>query len=160
MHYISTVYYRIQSRYGFLDWLSIQNWQFKHRYLCALQPLSDINIEQQDDIARAIDEHFGAFFLWMLYGLGAKLCENDPGIIPVSHEVYFDTALRHFTPLSTIQSLTTVQALLLLIVYTFRHTSSELSLWHTGGLAIRSAIELGLHRKIRLKDIRESDPRA
>nr|XP_018260082.1 uncharacterized protein I303_06999 [Kwoniella dejecticola CBS 10117]OBR82240.1 hypothetical protein I303_06999 [Kwoniella dejecticola CBS 10117] len=159
MHYITTVYYRIQARYGFLDWVSIQNWQSRYKDLCALQPLNDHRVPASGKV-ETIEDHFGAFFLWMLYGLGAKLCEGESRMLPVSHEVFFDTALRHFTPLSTIQSLETVQALLLLIVYTFRHTSSELSLWHTGGLAIRSAIELGLHRKIRSKEIRERDPRA
>ncbi|WVW87103.1 hypothetical protein I302_109160 [Kwoniella bestiolae CBS 10118] len=154
IHYITTVYYRVQSRYGFLDWVNIQGWQADYKKLCGLQPL---NTHREGEISGSVEDHFGAFFLWMLYGFGAKLCENEG---PVPHEVYFNTALRHFAPLSTIQSLTTVQALLLLIVYTFRHTSSELSLWHTGGLAIRSAIELGLHRKIRSKEIRERDPRA
>ncbi|WVQ66218.1 uncharacterized protein L199_004397 [Kwoniella botswanensis] len=160
IHYITTVYYRVQSRYGFLDWVNIQSWQADHKRLCGLRPLD--SLLTNNDTTTTVQDHYGAFFLWMLYGLGAKLCENDigSGMVPVSHEVYFNTALRHFIPLSTIQSLTTVQALLLLIVYTFRHTSSDLSLWHTGGLAIRSAIELGLHRKIRSKEIRERDPRA
>ncbi|WRT65969.1 uncharacterized protein IL334_002920 [Kwoniella shivajii] len=155
-HYISTVYYRIQARYGFLDWLVIQSWQSRAKYLCSLQPFNPSTINESDKV----EDYFGSFFLWMLYGLGSKLSENDNIINPVSHEEYYNCALRHFVPLSNIKSISTVQALLLLIVYTFRHTSSEFSLWHTGGLAIRSAIELGLHRKIRSKHVREKDPRA
>jgi hypothetical protein len=51
-----------------------------------------------------------------------------------------------------------VQALLLLAIYSFRHPRAELSVWQVAGLALRTAIELGLHRRIRSKAGRESDP--
>ncbi|ODO07717.1 hypothetical protein I350_03291 [Cryptococcus amylolentus CBS 6273] len=157
-HYISTVYVWIQSRYGFLDWVAIQRWQANATELCVLQPLQwkDGGLPEDDKVK----DCYGAFFLWMIYGLGAKLCERDPHVPHASHEVYYNAALAHFSPLSTYQSISTVQALLLLVVYMFRHTSSGLNLWHAGGIAIRSAIELGLHRRIKSVAARERDPRA
>jgi hypothetical protein len=51
-----------------------------------------------------------------------------------------------------------VQAELLLTIYSFRHPQPEISVWQTAGLALRTAIQIGLHRRARSKGEREKDP--
>ncbi|WVR09831.1 hypothetical protein IAU60_006907 [Kwoniella sp. DSM 27419] len=83
--YISTVYYRIQARYGFLDWIAVQAWQARATELCSMQPI-DVGDDSGPLTHERVQDYYGAFFLWLLYGLGAKLCEkDDPSAL--SHEL-------------------------------------------------------------------------
>jgi hypothetical protein len=57
---------------------------------------------------------------------------------------YFQAALQYFDHVAS--NTTTIQALLFLAMYSFR-SPKGLSTWHLTGLAMRTALELGLHRK-------------
>ena len=81
--YLATAYFRIQARYGFIDWHAIQTWQPKAAFLCGLSTLQGRPAEHP---AGKVEEHFAAFFLWALYGLGAKL-SGRKAADGVPHEV-------------------------------------------------------------------------
>lgn len=64
--------------------------------------------------------------------------------------------MRHYLPLAAHVSIMNVQALLLLAVYTFHHPASDINLWQITGMAMRIAVELGLHRWSRFEPERVS----
>lgn len=80
LYYLDVAYKHIQARYACLDWLRIRRWH-----------------EQADSICGPVnggwgnganhDSRMAAFFLWLVYGYGARMTEdiNLPGA--VSHEV-------------------------------------------------------------------------
>lgn len=73
-------------------------------------------------------------------------------------QVYYSAAVACLSTLTSHHSLATVQCLLLLETYSIWHARSEISTWQVAGLALRTAIELGLHRRTRSKAEREKDP--
>lgn len=73
-------------------------------------------------------------------------------------QVYYSAAVACLSTLTSHHSLATVQALLLLETYSIWHARSEISTWQVAGLALRTAIELGLHRRTRSKAERQKDP--
>ncbi|OXC67830.1 hypothetical protein AYX13_03725 [Cryptococcus neoformans] len=140
LYYLDIAYKHIQARYACLDWLRIRRWH-----------------EQADSICGPVnggwgnganhDARMAAFFLWLVYGYGARMTEdiNLPGA--VSHEIYYNAAISCLPTITLERSLLSVQAQLFLTLYTYRHPTSELSLWRLGGAAFRAAQEIGLHRK-------------
>ncbi|WVO24466.1 uncharacterized protein IAS62_005834 [Cryptococcus decagattii] len=140
LYYLDVAYKHIQARYACLDWLRIRRWH-----------------EQADSICGPVnggwgnganhDSRMAAFFLWLVYGYGARMTEdiNLPGA--VSHEIYYNAAISCLPTITLERSLLSVQAQLFLTLYTYRHPTSELSLWRLGGAAFRAAQEIGLHRK-------------
>nr|KIR45875.1 hypothetical protein I312_04845 [Cryptococcus bacillisporus CA1280] len=80
LYYLDVAYKHIQARYACLDWLRIRRWH-----------------EQADSICGPVnggwgnganhDSRMAAFFLWLVYGYGARMTEdiNLPGA--VSHEL-------------------------------------------------------------------------
>lgn len=77
---------------------------------------------------------------------------------PLMAQIYHNHAIACFSNVASQPSLATVQGELLLTVYSFRHPHPEVSVWHCGGLALRTAIQIGLHRRTRSRTQREKDP--
>ncbi|KAI9613181.1 hypothetical protein H4Q26_010460 [Puccinia striiformis f. sp. tritici PST-130] len=131
----ATVFTTIQARHCFMDFVVLKKWYNEREKYCSPdQPLVA-------DASRT-----AAFFLWLTYALGLRLWEMRGRVIPglPSHEYYFQAALQYYDHVSS--NTTTIQALLFLSMYSFRSTKG-LSTWHLTGLAMRTALELGLHRK-------------
>lgn len=84
--------------------------------------------------------------LFMVYAIGAATCrvsENQPSITASD---LFRTALRLKPPVTELRSLQSIEAMMLLIMYNLRIPNSS-NIWYMIGLAMRTAIDLGLHRE-------------
>ncbi|KAA1124089.1 hypothetical protein PGTUg99_026746 [Puccinia graminis f. sp. tritici] len=131
----ATVFTTIQARHCFMNFVVLKQWYSERDRFCASEkPLV------------ADGPRTAAFFLWLTYALGLRLWEMRGRVIPnlPTHEHYFQAALQYYDHVSS--NTTTIQALLFLAMYSFRSTQG-LSTWHLTGLAMRTALELGLHRK-------------
>ncbi|WWD19127.1 hypothetical protein CI109_103585 [Kwoniella shandongensis] len=151
-HYLDLVYEHIQARYGCFDWAAVRNWHDNRESICQGRPLWGVGSGQDERRSLA------AFFMWLCYGYGARLSEGEKLEGAVSHEVYYNAAVACLSTLTSHHSLATVQALVFLTIYGFRHPTAEVSVWQVGGLAMRTAVEIGMHRGIKSKAERERDP--
>ncbi|KAK8854729.1 hypothetical protein IAR55_003468 [Kwoniella newhampshirensis] len=151
-HYLDLVYEHIQARYGCLDWAAMRSWFENRESICQGRPLWGVGTGQDERRSLA------AFFMWLCFGYGARLSESDRLEGAVSHEVYYNAAVACLSTLTSHHSLATVQALVFLTIYGFRHPTAEVSVWQVGGLAMRTAVEIGMHRGIKSKLEREKDP--
>ncbi|PLW38398.1 hypothetical protein PCANC_13675 [Puccinia coronata f. sp. avenae] len=131
----ATVFTTIQARHCFMNFSILKKWyDEKNKHCTSEQPIIG-------DESRT-----AAFFVWLTFALGLRLWEMRGRVIPglPSHEYYFQAALQYFDHVAS--NTTTIQALLFLAMYSFR-SPKGLSTWHLTGLAMRTALELGLHRK-------------
>ncbi|WVW85526.1 hypothetical protein I302_107564 [Kwoniella bestiolae CBS 10118] len=151
-HYLDLVYDHIQARYGCFDWIVVKNWHENREAICQGRPLWGVGTGNDER------RNLASFFLWLCYGFGARLSEDEKLEGAVSHEVYYNAAVACLSTLTSHHSLATVQALVLLIIYGLRHPTAEVSVWQVGGLAMRTAVELGMHRRLRSRSEREKDP--
>ncbi|WWC71465.1 uncharacterized protein I206_105423 [Kwoniella pini CBS 10737] len=151
-HYLGLVYEHIQARYGCFDWTVVKNWHENRQAICQGRPLWGVGTGNDER------RNLASFFLWLCYGYGARLSEDEKLEGAVSHEVYYNAAVACLSTLTSHHSLATVQALVLLIIYGLRHPTAEVSVWQVGGLAMRTAVELGMHRRLRSRSEREKDP--
>ncbi|WWC90623.1 uncharacterized protein L201_005559 [Kwoniella dendrophila CBS 6074] len=151
-HYLDLVYEHIQARYGCFDWIVVKNWHENREAICQGRPLWGVGTGADER------RNLASFFLWLCYGYGARLSEDEKLEGAVSHEVYYNAAVACLSTLTSHHSLATVQALVLLIIYGLRHPTAEVSVWQVGGLAMRTAVELGMHRRLRSRSEREKDP--
>lgn len=152
-HYLDLVYDHVQSRYGCFDWQTVRYWHENREAICQGRPLWGVGTGEDER------RNLASFFLWLCYGYGARLSEGEKLQGAVSHEVYYNAAVACLSTLTSHHSLATVQALALLTIYGFRHPTAEVSVWQVGGLSMRTAVELGLHRRTRSKPEREKDPK-
>ncbi|KAA8652343.1 putative C6 transcription factor [Aspergillus tanneri] len=91
-------------------------------------------------------ERYGIFKLYMVYAIGAtaiELSEKDTYIAP---ERFYMTALQQVPAMCEARSIENIEAMTLLVLYHLRSASSQ-GVWYMVGLAMRTAIDLGLHRK-------------
>lgn len=82
--YLDVSYQHIQARYGFLDWPSIRNWHENRDAICLNRPMWGAG--RGPDHKRSM----ASFMLWLLYGFGARLTEDEHLEGAVSHEVSSD----------------------------------------------------------------------
>ncbi|CAG8890278.1 unnamed protein product [Penicillium egyptiacum] len=130
---VDTFFQRVHPRYPFLDEVSLRD-------------LFRQTTRDKDHNAHNL------FLLYMVYAIAARTIQLHPEMRRcTSPETYFTRALRHIDSALASQSLQRVQALLLIAVYLLRTPSnvSNLGSWHIIGLAIRHAVEMGLHRNLR-----------
>ncbi|OQD70950.1 hypothetical protein PENPOL_c001G04695 [Penicillium polonicum] len=136
---VDTFFKRVHPRYPFLDEVSLQ----------------DLFRQTTRD-----EEHNSPnlFLLYMVYAIAARTIQLHPEMRPCTRpEAYFTRALRHIDSALASQCLQRVQALLLIALYLLRTPSnvSNLGSWHIIGLAIRHAVEMGLHRNFRDSRVRQ-----
>lgn len=114
-------------------------------------------------------ERFGIFKLYLVYAIGAMLlrltekkistspevCGKQAGRCPrrdvCSHTDYhiqkfYMAALQHLHAARESRTVQNIEAMTLLVIYHLRSASSH-GIWYMIGLAMRTAIDLGLHRK-------------
>lgn len=78
--YLEAAYQHIQARYSFLDWPTVRNWH-EHREEIVNRPMWGAG--RGTDFRRSM----AAFTLWLLYGYGARLTEDEQLEGAVNHEV-------------------------------------------------------------------------
>lgn len=85
------------------------------------------------------------FLTFMVFALGSMDTKAQELTIPDAHLDFFDVAMQHISGLIHSNSLETVQGLLLMTVFAINERG-RINSWHAIGLAVRTAIDLGLHR--------------
>ncbi|GAB1209628.1 hypothetical protein APSETT445_008409 [Aspergillus pseudonomiae] len=131
---------RLHTRYPFLDrrelWrLHEARWQLAKK--------------KREELSKV--EKFGIFQLYIVYAIGAtflQLSERYSYIPPESNwwKRFYMTALQQASAMCEARSIENIKAMTLLVVYHLRSASSQ-GVWYMIGLAMRTAIDLGLHRK-------------
>ncbi|KAI9374014.1 fungal-specific transcription factor domain-containing protein [Aspergillus egyptiacus] len=91
-------------------------------------------------------ERFGIFKLYLTYAIGATTMQLSEKYDYVPPERFYITALQQVPAMCETRSVENVEAMTLLVVYHLRSASSQ-GVWYMVGLAMRTAIDLGLHRK-------------
>ncbi|KAL2788696.1 fungal-specific transcription factor domain-containing protein [Aspergillus keveii] len=91
-------------------------------------------------------ERFGIFKLYLTYAIGATTMQLSEKYDYVPPERFYITALQQVPAMCDTRSVENVEAMTLLVVYHLRSASSQ-GVWYMIGLAMRTAIDLGLHRK-------------
>ncbi|OXB38059.1 hypothetical protein J007_02164 [Cryptococcus neoformans] len=140
---LNNVYRHLQCRYPFLDWARVRHWHLKRESLCFCAS------------SAPLDDQLGAFFIWMVYALGAEF-DLQPGL--ETHDIYFRQASQYLPRIMAPYDLWSVRALLMTTFYAFRSVSGP-SLWLLGGFAMRICIEMGLHRKRSTGDLLQDELR-
>lgn len=115
----------VQRQYPFLEWNQVLGW------------FNEVMNEKDTS-----DE--ANFFIYMIFALGTQLesFENkDPGLM----RAYYDRAFKTFKNILEHTTVLTVQGYLLLAIFSQRMPNG-ISVWETTGLAMRTAVSLGLHR--------------
>ncbi|KAL2808814.1 fungal-specific transcription factor domain-containing protein [Aspergillus granulosus] len=91
-------------------------------------------------------ERFGIFKLYLTYAIGATTMQLSEKYNYVPPERFYITALQQVPAMCETRSVENVEAMTLLVIYHLRSASSQ-GVWYMIGLAMRTAIDLGLHRK-------------
>ncbi|BAE65318.1 unnamed protein product [Aspergillus oryzae RIB40] len=127
---------RLHTRYPFLDrrelWrLHEARWQLAKK--------------KREELSKA--DKFGIFQLYIVYAIGATFLQLSErySYIPPEKRFYM-TALQQASAMCEARSIENIKAMTLLVVYHLRSASSQ-GVWYMIGLAMRTAIDLGLHRK-------------
>ncbi|KAL4889750.1 fungal-specific transcription factor domain-containing protein [Aspergillus ambiguus] len=126
---------RLHVRYPFLDRLEL--WRLHEaRWRLARA--------KRDELTQA--ERFGIFKLYLVYAIGATTIQLSEKYTYVPPERFYITALQQVPAMCETRSVENIEAMTLLVVYHLRSASSQ-GVWYMIGLAMRTAIDLGLHRK-------------
>ncbi|KAJ5155296.1 hypothetical protein N7492_008099 [Penicillium capsulatum] len=132
---IDTYFTRLHTRYPFLNrrqiWLLHED-----RWRLARTP--------NEGLTRS--DRFAIFKLNMVYAIGATLLEMSEKYAYTAPERFYATALQHVPTMCEARSTDNIEAMVLLVVYHLRTATSH-GMWYMVGLAMRTAIDLGLHRK-------------
>lgn len=96
------------------------------------------------------------FKLYMVYAIGAATCRISEKTTSVSSKDLLRTALQHKLPITDLRSLQSIEALLLLIMYNCRIPTSS-NIWYMIGVAMRTAIDLGLHREAEYRHLEHEE---
>ncbi|KAG2411740.1 hypothetical protein HFD88_009296 [Aspergillus terreus] len=126
---------RLHVRYPFLDRLEL--WRL-HEARWRLASA------KREELTPA--ERFGTFKLYLVYAIGATTIQLSEKYTYVPPERFYITALQQVPAMCETRSVENIEAMTLLVVYHLRSASSQ-GVWYMIGLAMRTAIDLGLHRK-------------
>ncbi|KAJ5888760.1 hypothetical protein N7495_008801 [Penicillium taxi] len=135
---ILEVYFkRLHSRYPFLDRTKI--WRLHdHRWQLAKFKREDLTKPDQ----------YAIFKLNMVYAIGSTMLQitDAKRYTYTAPERYYATALQNVSNMCEARSIENIEAMVLLVVYHLRTASSH-GMWYMIGLAMRTAIDLGMHRR-------------
>ncbi|KAH8653490.1 fungal-specific transcription factor domain-containing protein [Xylariales sp. PMI_506] len=132
---LSAYFTQIHPRYPFVD--PDEVWRL-HEERVALTSAPVANLTQP--------QRFGIFRLFMIYAIGAMLLQLTEKRITSPPESYYMTALQHIFAARESRTIQNIEAMTLLVIYHLRSPSS-FSIWYMIGLAMRTSIDLGFHRK-------------
>ncbi|KAF2756457.1 hypothetical protein EJ05DRAFT_466794 [Pseudovirgaria hyperparasitica] len=132
---IHAYFQRLHIRYPFLDPGSIWTLHANRSRLSS----TDVKMLSSS-------ERFGIFKMYMVYAIGAMLLQLTERLSDSSPpESFYMTALQHISAAREPRCLQNVEAMLLLIIYHLRSASTQ-GLWYMSGLAMRTCVDLGMHR--------------
>ncbi|KAF4760623.1 hypothetical protein N7455_000835 [Penicillium solitum] len=132
---LDTYFTRLHSRYPFIN--RKQVWQI-HADRWRLAKI------KREDLTRS--DRFVIFKLNLVYAIGATMLRLSEKYAYTSPERFYTAALQHVPTMCEARSVDNIEAMVLLVVYHLRTASSH-GMWYMIGLAMRTAIDLGLHRK-------------
>lgn len=115
----------LQPRYPFLDWIWVHSlWERRDEILreAAMPGASKETCTGEEGVVGAIlvDAcslvllHTGAFFIWILFAIGARLCQKLAIPSLASPEAYYQKAMQHLEVIVGLHDLKNVQALMLM----------------------------------------------
>ncbi|KAJ5750657.1 hypothetical protein N7533_007685 [Penicillium manginii] len=134
---LETYFKRLHSRYPFLDRKQI--WTLhEERWRLAKT--------KRGDLTRS--DRFAIFKLNLVYAIGATMLQLSEKYkyAYTAPERFYTSALQCVPTMCDARSIENIEAMVLLVVYHLRTASSH-GMWYMIGLAMRTAIDLGLHRK-------------
>ncbi|VEU23573.1 DEKNAAC104479 [Brettanomyces naardenensis] len=126
----------VQCQYPFLDWDQVLFW-FE-------QVMGDTNSSGPPGCPFPGGWE-GNFFIYMIFAVATQLLEVNPHDTS-STKAYYNKAFESVRLLAEHTTIHAVQAYLLMAVFSQKMPDGA-SVWQTTGLAIRTAVALGLHRK-------------
>ncbi|EPE10507.1 c6 transcription factor [Ophiostoma piceae UAMH 11346] len=91
-------------------------------------------------------QRYGIFKLYMVFAMGATLLQLTNKDLKVAPERFYMTALQHMSAAREPRTVQNIEAMTLLVIYHLR-SASGLGMWYMIGLAMRTCIDLGMHRK-------------
>ncbi|KAL1891062.1 hypothetical protein Sste5346_007887 [Sporothrix stenoceras] len=91
-------------------------------------------------------QRYGIFKLYMVYAIGATLLQLTNKNMDVAPERFYVTALQHMAAAREPRTVQNIEAMALLVIYHLR-SASGLGTWYMIGLAMRTCIDLGMHRR-------------
>lgn len=115
----------VHTQYPFLDWTFVES--------C----FKSVIIDRSNDKTES-------FFIFMILAIASQLSLSSNSRINYTRS-YYEMAFNNLSPIIEHLNLQTVQAYLLLAMFA-QKVSDGNAVWQTTGLAIRSAVILGLHR--------------
>ncbi|CAG8372582.1 unnamed protein product [Penicillium salamii] len=130
---VDAAYFYTQARYCIVDWNQLGIWHQQRENLALTSAESPIKAQT------------GAFFVWIIYAIGARLIPDPEDSTEAS--AYFARARIYLPAVMSLQDMATVQALLCLVQYYFR-AQTESPIWHLVGLALRLCVKLRYHRRL------------
>ncbi|CAG8207326.1 unnamed protein product [Penicillium salamii] len=130
---VDAAYFYTQARYCIVDWNQLGIWHQQRENLALTSAESPIKAQT------------GAFFVWIIYAIGARLIPDPEDSTEAS--AYFARARIYLPAVMSLQDMATVQALLCLVQYHFR-AQTESPIWHLVGLALRLCVKLRYHRRL------------
>ncbi|KAJ6131113.1 hypothetical protein N7523_001573 [Penicillium sp. IBT 18751x] len=107
-----------------------------------------LHAERYQAPGRTPEEQFGKFKLFMVYAIGAAILQTTEAYTSTSPSDFLITALGFDPTLRESISIASVEAMVLIVLYNLR-TTSNASVWYMIGLAMRTCVDFGLHRKAR-----------
>lgn len=127
---LDTYFTRVHLRYPFLDRTEILE---RHA-----------NRFQQNNSSP--QDQYGTFKTYMIYSIGATMLKLTEPYDYTPPENFFMTALQYISAARESHSVHNIEAMTLLVLYNLRSPSNS-GIWYMIGLAIRTCIDLGLHRE-------------
>lgn len=88
---------------------------------------------------------YGTFKIYMIYAIGATMLKLTDQYDYTPPEQFFITALQYISAARESHSVHNIEAMTLLVLYNLRSPSNT-GIWYMIGLAMRTCVDLGLHR--------------
>ena len=91
-------------------------------------------------------DQYGTFKIYMIYAIGATMLKLTEQYDYTPPESFFITALQYISAPRESHSIHNIEAMILLVLYNLRSPSNS-GIWYMVGLAMRTCVDLGLHRE-------------
>jgi hypothetical protein len=95
---------------------------------------------------RSPQDQYGTFKMYMIYAIGATMLKLTEQYDYTPPENFFMTALQYISAARESHSVHNIEAMTLLVLYNLRSPSNS-GIWYMMGLAMRTCVDLGLHRE-------------
>ncbi|KAJ5604964.1 hypothetical protein N7510_010118 [Penicillium lagena] len=106
-----------------------------------------LHMKRNQLLAPNSTKRWEAFKLFIVYAIGSAMQKTPDRYNSAAPEDLFQIALNFKDPVMQSRSIRNIEGMMLLVIYNLRSTSSS-TIWYLIGLAMRTAIDLGLHREI------------